>query len=108
MSAQYHFCVLCPHCAKRRLCRANSSSDFSIYTPHGGKSGAGFSLVEIIIYTAILGFLLVAVVDLVDITQTSRLRFVIRNLVQVTAARVLNTTDALVRNADGFVIDASD
>ncbi|OGY90712.1 MAG: hypothetical protein A3B31_02620 [Candidatus Komeilibacteria bacterium RIFCSPLOWO2_01_FULL_53_11] len=72
-------------------------------TTFGYKSGAGFTLVEVIIYVGIVSFILVALLAVADIVQRGRTRFLISNVTQVTAARVLNTIDALVRNADGFV-----
>ena len=72
-------------------------------TTFGYRSGAGFTLVEVIIYVGIVSFILVALLAVADIVQRGRARFVISNVTQVTAARVLNTIDTLVRNADGFV-----
>ncbi|MBI4090458.1 MAG: DNRLRE domain-containing protein [Candidatus Komeilibacteria bacterium] len=63
----------------------------------------GFTLIEAIIYVGIVSFILIALVNIADIVQRSRARFIISNTTNVTASRVLNMVDALVRNADGFV-----
>ncbi len=67
----------------------------------------GFSLLEMIIYTGIVSFILVAMVEIASIVQSSRARVVINDTLHATAARVLNTVDTLVRNSGGFVRDAS-
>lgn len=71
------------------------------------KSGAGFTLVELIIYTAILSILLVALVTFAGIVQDSRARFRVLDATNGTANRVMNVINTLIRNSDGFVADSS-
>src|SRR3990167_3191681 len=59
-------------------------------TTFGYKREAGFTLVEVIIYVGIVSFILVALLAVADIVQRGRTRFLISNVTQVTAARVLN------------------
>lgn len=64
-----------------------------------------FSLIEVIIYIAILSIILVVVVEISYNVRAMRTRFVANNITHTTASRFLKTVDYLVRNADGWVED---
>src|SRR3989344_330197 len=68
---------------------------------------AGFTLIELIIYMGIVSLLLIAIVNVSYVVRNTRARFIVASVTNQTAARTLNTVDALVRNADGFVTDSS-
>lgn len=70
-------------------------------------SNAGFSLVEMVIYIGVLSLILVALVNMAFIIQTSRVRFMALSDVHAAASRVLSAVSFLVRNSDGFVEDSS-
>src|SRR3989344_819187 len=76
----------------------------TFHTHHG--MSQGFTLVEIIIYTGILSFIVVGLLSLADVMRTSRQRLIVTNRTHTAASRILNTVNALVRNADGFVADS--
>lgn len=67
----------------------------------------GFTLLELIIYMGIVGLMITAVASISFDIQKSRARFMLQSNLHHNVSRMLNTVDYLVRNADGFVDNAS-
>lgn len=65
----------------------------------------GFTLLEAIIYVAILGLIIVAVFEFAQLLQDTRVKFIARSIQHNGASHVLKKVNFLVRNSDGFVED---
>ncbi len=70
-----------------------------------GTQSSGFTLVELIVYIAILGFILAALLNMAYIIQSTRFRSRVTSDIHAAASQIFTSVDFLVRNSDGFVQD---
>ncbi|MFH0873660.1 MAG: prepilin-type N-terminal cleavage/methylation domain-containing protein [Candidatus Komeilibacteria bacterium] len=71
------------------------------------KKVRGFTLIEMIIYVAVLGVILVGVISISLIVKTAQTKFISHRRVATDLSTALNNVDFLLRNSDGFVTDNS-